>query len=331
MKPIHRILCAIKDPDAARHTGIVKVIRLAEALGASVELFHALSRPVSLEVNPSPGHTLDDIRRNALEHGRQALERFETIARRRGVRLTSSVAWDYPPHEAVVRRAAQMGADLIVAERHKGSRTRSWLLHLTDWELLRLSPRPVLLLRNGTAYRRPVILAAVDPGHRHAKPAKLDGDIVEQAQQFAGALQGCLEVLHANHPSVFGLGLGQSSIDEASLTLTYEDLRRRSRIEFNDFVEASALDASQAHFVEGDPVDVIAHVARELKAGLVVMGAVSRTGLQRVFIGNTAERVLSALPCDVLVIKPEGFEPHIATEPAGMRLAMPPPFAPMPV
>jgi universal stress protein E len=34
------------------------------------------------------------------------------------------------------------------------------------------------------------------------------------------------------------------------------------------------------------------------------MGAVSRTGLKRIFIGNTAEHVLDSLRCDVMVVKP---------------------------
>jgi nucleotide-binding universal stress UspA family protein len=31
----------------------------------------------------------------------------------------------------------------------------------------------------------------------------------------------------------------------------------------------------------------------------------SRSGLKRIFIGNTAERVLDGLQCDVLVVKPK--------------------------
>ena len=34
------------------------------------------------------------------------------------------------------------------------------------------------------------------------------------------------------------------------------------------------------------------------------MGAVSRAGLKRIFIGSTAEHVLDSLHCDVLVVKP---------------------------
>ena len=40
----------------------------------------------------------------------------------------------------------------------------------------------------------------------------------------------------------------------------------------------------------------------------VVMGAIARSGLKRLFIGSTAERVLDRLPCDLVIIKPLDFE-----------------------
>jgi hypothetical protein len=44
--------------------------------------------------------------------------------------------------------------------------------------------------------------------------------------------------------------------------------------------------------------------------------------LMRVLIGNTAERVLESLPCDVLVVKPEEFEkPRISATRSAMPVA----------
>ena len=43
------------------------------------------------------------------------------------------------------------------------------------------------------------------------------------------------------------------------------------------------------------------------------MGAISRSGLKRLVIGNIAEQVLDALPCDVLVLKPADV-PHQGAE-----------------
>jgi len=40
-------------------------------------------------------------------------------------------------------------------------------------------------------------------------------------------------------------------------------------------------------------------------AAVVVMGAISRSAIDRVFVGSTAERLLDELVCDVLVVKPD--------------------------
>jgi universal stress protein E len=54
-------------------------------------------------------------------------------------------------------------------------------------------------------------------------------------------------------------------------------------------------------------VDAITGTARRLSAAIVVMGAISRRGLKRFFIGNSAEQLLDELRCDLLVVKPAHF------------------------
>jgi universal stress protein E len=48
-------------------------------------------------------------------------------------------------------------------------------------------------------------------------------------------------------------------------------------------------------------------MAGALQADVVAMGAISRSGLKRVFIGSTAEDVLEHLPCDALIVKSPDF------------------------
>ena len=48
-------------------------------------------------------------------------------------------------------------------------------------------------------------------------------------------------------------------------------------------------------------------VVNSTRAGIVVTGAVSRSALKRFFIGNTAERTLDRLECDLLIVKPREF------------------------
>jgi hypothetical protein len=79
------------------------------------------------------------------------------------IKVTVSAEWDFPPHEAIIRRAREIKADLIVASQHAGRHRMPWLMQLTDWELIRHSPVPLLLVKSPHPYRHPTILAAIDP------------------------------------------------------------------------------------------------------------------------------------------------------------------------
>jgi universal stress protein E len=332
MEPVRRILIAVKNPDRGSQRAVEKALKIAKRLGASAELFHAISSPVFLELQPLTGHSVAEIRTEALQLRTRRLEKIALRGRKLGVATSAHVAWDFPPHEAILRRASAIHADLIIAEGHEGRRINTpWLLHLTDWELLRLSPRPVLLLKNTREWREPVVLAAVDPSHAHAKPERLDDAIVAQGMAFSRAMKGSFELMHANFPPAFGMIMGDPALDAVSLAMVYDEQKAKSKAEFAAFADKARIPKASRHLVDSDPVFAIPHVARKLGADVVVMGAVSRSGLKRVFIGNTAERILDALPCDVLVVKPARFHKHVRRASRGMRLVPPEPLMPMPV
>jgi hypothetical protein len=58
------------------------------------------------------------------------------------------------------------------------------------------------------------------------------------------------------------------------------------------------------------------------------MGAISRSGLKRLLIGNTAERILNATQADVLVVKPRGFSSRIPRARRGARVVANPMILP---
>jgi universal stress protein E len=315
-----RVLFAMRNPEAARQPGLAKAVQVARALGASLDLFHAITDPIFVELMNIGDNTVDALRERVESEVRIPLTRHAAAARKHGIEVNCWVEWDYPPHEAVVRRALATGAELIIAECHKGTRTKPWLMHLTDWELLRTSPVPVLLIRNGKPYRRPLTLAAVDPAHAHAKPHNLDARILAEARDFSRSLGGSLHVVHANYPSIAGVG---PAVHKTWSTLTFEELQDEERQAFETFRASVDVPRTRAHLVEGNPVKVIPRLASKLGAAIVVMGALSRSGLERVIIGNTAEKILGTLDCDVLVVKPEKFITRIEHDVRGIRVQVP--------
>ena len=55
----------------------------------------------------------------------------------------------------------------------------------------------------------------------------------------------------------------------------------------------------------GDPGDQITKHAKDTNAGLIVISSHGRTGLQRLFIGSVAERVVRLSPCPVMMLRDE--------------------------
>ena len=321
MRPIKKILVAVKDLSAKALPEVAKAAQLAKSLGASLEIFHAIDTPVYVDLYSSIRLDLTKIEKERLAEQQAKLDRIAERTRKHGVQVSTHADWDYPSHEAILRRAKRCGAGLIVVHAHEGGRGLRWLMRSTDWELLKLSPVPVLLVRTPRPYLHPTVLAAVDPTHSHAKPARLDAEILGLASQLSGSLKGNLNAIHAYvapsltqmtvfAPGVPAIDLGSDAAAEKRAVLA---LRRA----VGDF----KIPPQRRYVLPRHPIDSIPELAKKLKASIVVMGALSRSGLKRVFIGNTAEQILDAVPCDVLIVRPPKFaQKKIPGARAGMSL-----------
>ncbi len=318
MKAIRRVLVGIKDPGARSSPAVAKAARLAEAFGAELALFHAIAVPVAAEPYLYKDGGLDKFQRDLRQAHLDRLERIAARLRHARLKVQVDADWDYPVHEAIVRQARRVKADLVVAEAHAGRRLVPWLLHLTDWELLRTCPVPVLIVKSTRAWQRPRVLAAIDPLHAFAKPAGLDAEILDAGAQLAAALKGSLHAMHvyAPMPNATTQLVGASPSVVAEIADATEAQARQA---FEHALRKSRIPRSRRHLRLGQAAEAIPRTARALRAGIVVMGAVSRSALRRVVIGNTAERILGDLPCDVLVVKPARFVTGVSRTRRGAR------------
>jgi universal stress protein E len=316
--PIRRILVSIKDPGARQFPVLAKVAQLARALEAEVCLFHAMTGPIYLE-GVALDEPLPQLAQKAGATDRGHLERLAKPLRSRGLKVTTVAEWDFPAHEAIIRAAAHFDAQLIVAEAHRTAHRAPWLLHFTDWELLRNSTLPVLLVKTQRPYRRPKVLAAVDPSHANAKPADLDEEILGFGSTLANALRGALHVVHACDALLVGMSAEELAAPRG-IAKAQAKAVARARAALDPKLKSIGLARGRRHIADGFPVDVIQNVARKIRAEMTVMGAVSRSGLKRLFIGNTAERMLDRMTCDVLIVKPKQFRNRIASAARGPRV-----------
>jgi universal stress protein E len=322
--PFNRILVAIKTPASRRQTPMLKAAHLAKAAGAQILLFHALTQPLMVDAWSGGGESLQELQKRWKVSAMKQLEKLADKLRKTGVQVECDCTWDFPAYEAVVRRALKYQADLIVAERTESRRLLPWLLRFNDWELIRRSPLPVLLIKRNTPWRKSAVLAAIDPLHSFAKPAKLDANILDSAARLAGAMGSSLHVVHAypGAPSAMPLRGVSASVGESIERQAVSAARKAMEQEMT----GRDITKARRHLLAGHPVDVVPKTAKKLRAGVVVMGGISRSGLKRLVIGNTAEQVLDLLPCDVLVVKPEDFKTPVPAKSRGAQVVATPPY-----
>jgi universal stress protein E len=323
MRSIRRIVVAVKDTRKSS-AAMLKAARLAKAFGAKLELFHAIAEPLALDVLAASNIGIESFKKTSQERHTKSMERLAAKLRQGGLQVDVAAEWDYPAHEAVVRRARRCRADMIVAEQHATHHAAPWLLRYTDWELLRQSPVPVLLVKSRRAYRNPGVLATVDPSHAFAKTSGLDNEILRAGAALSDALRGKLHVLHAYTPSIIGMDPSLLNVPGATQMIV-EKAKKDAQVGLAKAVRTARIGEvppKRCHLAGYHAVDAIPDVARKNGCDIVVMGALSRSGLKRALIGNTAERLLEDLSCDVLVVKPPRFATHVARKSRGPKFIM---------
>lgn len=297
----NRILVAVADPLAGLNKAVRRARALAHRTGAVVDLFNAIPSSVSTGILHAES---EHFTRLEADQHRRLLERTANRLRREEIIVNTKVATGYPVHEAILREVQLTKADLLIIEARKHGVIARLLLTQTDFELIRHCPVPLLIVKGKAAWRKPHILAALDPFHVHDKPSGLDDEIVAAARALAAQVGGSVHAAHIYRPL---LGFVPDLAGATALTtMPGSDKKYKATVRrrFYEAVDRHGIARGKAHLVCGDPAPALASVARSMRAGLVVIGATSRSGLKRVFIGNTAERVLDGLKCNVLVVKP---------------------------
>ena len=297
---LDRTILVLVDPASTETQPVVeRAIWLAQRCSADLELF-----AVDFDSNVNTGDgsrskASDDVKpEQILSLHRQQLEALAGPARARGVEVAVDVAWAHPLGDAIVRKILASRPWLVAKDTQHLNLVQRTLLTNTDWQLIRSCPVPLLLVKPRAVSAQPKVLAALDPLHQHDKPARLDDAIFKFADALARDIGGTLHVAHA-----YAMPMGLELPPHAT-----ELVASQHREAMAGFMATHEVPSANLHLLEGEVHQCLKRLAEDERADFVVMGAVSRRGLKKLFIGSTAERVLDRLPCDLVIIKPEGFE-----------------------
>lgn len=283
MLKIETIVCPTDLSDASLEA-VPLATRMARLHGADLHLLHIHllhSITASEEDIPFPGEA-------------EAREELESSA--------GDIKWNRVVHEirrginaapTILEYADEHDADLIVMGSHGRRGFRRLLLGSVTEEVVRLAPCPILVVRNRPDEPAPRdvdrIIVPVDFSVSTSR-------VIETARELASALDVPMELLHAVEPIPYTQMSYPIAVD-------HEDFKAHAEKRLNAFADEVELSRGVTpRVVIGMADQVIIETAERFAAPLVVMSSHGHSGLARVLLGSTAERLLRHAPCPVMIV-----------------------------
>lgn len=302
MKRFKNILF-VNHPAVSNPWALARAVSLAEHNQAELR--------VIVVISPVPQELRDEI---VAEHFKALRTLTEPYQQRLTIHLDVRMGKEFLE---VIRAVLRNAHDLVIKVAEKPDFLQR-LFGSDDMHLLRKCPCPLWLMKPSENAPYQKILAAVDfnPSEPHPGEQFLNQQILELASSQALANLASLHLVHVWQP--FGARSIQSRGETAGKTLSSyaerEQLLHQNGLRLlgetlRDFLGADTYSSllPQFHLVKGAPQKEIPALAVHLRADLVVMGTVARSGIPGLLIGNTSEAILDQLTCSVLAIKPAGF------------------------
>jgi universal stress protein E len=304
-------LLVVVDPTASAHPAIERAAWLARHVPARIELFIS---DYAANLGGAPSREAD-ARAALLERHRRRLEQLAEPLRAAALDVAVDTRWDYPLHDSIVRKSVDTVADVVIKDTHYHSALRRSIFSNTDWSLIRACAATLWLVKPRPPGQRPCFIAAVDPLHERDKPADLDKVILSTAIELATSLGGEVHAFHAFDVSA-AMAVSTDSM-AMPVALPVNELADAMRADHTAAVErlckTYGISPQRIHVQEGSTRQRLLELTDQLRADAVVIGAISRSGLKGLFLGNTAEDILDRLHCDLVIVKPDGFKPALPT------------------
>ena len=311
MKRFKKILCYVGGP-ADPSAGLDRAADLAAMNSAQLTLIDVLPESTEGPWLVVPGKP--ELEKMVVTFRIQDLEEMAARIAQRGVPVNIVVTTGNPFVE-IIRQVVANEHDLVIKTAQGLENRLGGLLGTTALHLMRKCPCPVWVVKPPTSERFNRVLAAVDPRSDTPGEDPLSIKVLELAASLAAMNDSTLHLVHAwwLHSEAM-LRSRRINMPPAEIDGLLREVRGAAEASLDALVKRVDLSHIQfeSHIIKGQPYEVISGFASQ--SDIAVMGTLSRSGIDGLLIGNTAERILRQVECSVLAIKPEGFRTPLRLE-----------------
>ncbi|PKG99218.1 universal stress protein [Paraglaciecola sp. MB-3u-78] len=314
MQTIKKILVDI-DPDKQEQPALSKALHFAKQQPITIKLLSCLYYPAVMASNLLTPKQLEKTKAEIIKMNQGRLKQLISQHAQENVTYETEVMWHSPIYQGILKVVDSFKPDLVIKATHQHKVIARRLFTPTDWYLLKACPVPILLVKNRKWTKNTSVVAAIDPEHNLSKKSELDKHILKAGFSMSSSLGMPLHALHCFDPSYWdilleavdksGMWADVFSVDEhQNESMVLEQLRYQHNVKFAEECSEYVPNSENQHIISGDINHVLPKTLAQLDAGILVLGTTYRTGL----LGSTAQRLVEAVDCDLLAVKPKGFE-----------------------
>lgn len=267
---IHRILVAI-DPTRSADWLLMRAGETAQKTNASILLYLCLTEDLAAGKDGKQRLVLESDFNELLREYTEQLEKSGVA------NVQTQLEWSNDWPMAIVAAAEKADSDMLLKISFSHSHRDRGMRETSDWQILRSASCPVLLIKEQRDWSGQRIVAAVAPTGDDQAHKALNSNIIRIAADLSKAHDA-----NTHYVAAYQHKYKRPDIEEMQQLLNAQPHR--------------------IHIEEGWADEVIVNKAAELNANLLLIGTVGRSGVKASVIGNTAEKVLDKIECDVLVI-----------------------------
>ena len=285
------------DPEESNYTALerIKEIPATADVDYKVDLYFDAAPVTARKANSNS-------LRESIAAKQAAIDKLVTPYKEMGYRITTSVIQIHRLYEDIIKSARDYKADFVFKSVRQHAPLKRMFYTSTDWNLIRMCPTALLLVRDqGTVRGKPVI-ASVNIDDEDPEHQELNRIVLAQANALAEVLGAKVHLIYAYGPAVV--------MGDGADPMAYQIAKDKHDAEFKKAKALASVNnvlASNTKLREGTPATIVTEYGEEISAGIIVLGTVARSGASGLFIGNTAESMLEKTHRDMFVIKLESF------------------------
>ncbi|MBS0202356.1 MAG: universal stress protein [Planctomycetes bacterium] len=205
--------------------------------------------------------------------------------------------------EELARQAFEGNYDLLVVGTRPRGRTARMLFGSTSQKLIRTATCPVWIVKPEAEREIREIAAAVDLSDS-CRP------VLTEAVEVARGLGAKLFIVHVVELNDLSTLL-MAGVPAADIAIAKAKMIENAQTALQ--AQLSATDYRTLPYgvmmevVEGAPDEAIPKFVTDHGIDILILGTHGRSGLTRLLLGNTAERILPLVDCSVIAVKPQDF------------------------